>query len=136
VKRIMDAREFEFLKATLADPSRHVVLQRRYCFLWAGKSYSIHRYLEPSKATCILHCQSEWAPKEKTEESNKNGPGALDSAPSSDAAAAASAKEVTFPPFLRVDSPLKSDGEFSAFRLSLKEKPRPDSPALPLKNEE
>jgi hypothetical protein len=153
VKRIMTKREFEFMKATLTDPKRHVVLQRRYCFLWAGKSFSIHRYLEPSTATCILHCQSEWAPKDplsssaddekdvdaataaasaSTEPTETGAAAANPTAPTVDdadeAAAASSKAEAAFPPFLRVDSPLKSDGEFSAYNLSLKDKKPPTPP--------
>jgi len=119
VKRIITRPEFEWMRSMYADTTRNVVIQRRYCFLWQGKTYSLYRYLEPLQSLFILHCQAAWRPKDSEED--------VDST-------------VTFPPFLNVDEPLKEDGKFSAYRISLKKTDLvgspPAPPALPAAAEE
>jgi hypothetical protein len=104
VKRIITKREYEWMKSMYADSSRNVVVQRRYCFLWEGKTFSLYRYLEPLNSLCILHCQAAWKPKDSEPEEEVES-------------------SVTFPPFLNVKEPLNEDGKFSAYHLSLKEEP-------------
>lgn len=57
-KRIITQREYS--SAILArDPTRHVVLQRRICFLYELQSFSVHIYEQPAAGVCILHAQVE-----------------------------------------------------------------------------
>lgn len=104
VKRIISKREYEWMKTMYADASRHIVVQRRYCFLWQGKTFSLYRYLEPLHSLYILHCQAKWRPKDETEEGDQ-----IEDGPT-----------VNFPPFLNVVEPLNEDGKFSAYHISLK----------------
>jgi hypothetical protein len=86
-----------------------VVLQRRYCFLWQGKTYSLYRYLgHAHQNLAILHCQAEWRPKDGSSQGADGGP----------AGDNVGAPEI--PPFLAVTGPLDEDGPYSAYRLSLK----------------
>jgi predicted ATPase len=103
VKRIMTRPEFEWMRSMYADPKRNVVIQRRYCFLWQGKTYSLYRYLEPLDSLFILHCQAAWKPKDSVDRGSED----VDS-------------KVVFPPFLNVGESLNEDGKFSAYRISLK----------------
>ena len=131
------------------------MVQRRYCFLWEGKTYSLYRYLEPHSDLAILHCQAEWHPKDADQEGSpaltpaaappsssppRAGGGGLSLegvvplAPQAagDQGAAAAAPEggggsMIIPAFLRVVEPLAEDGQYSAYRLSLKPT-HPDSP--------
>uniref|UniRef100_A0A7S2R796 NadR/Ttd14 AAA domain-containing protein n=1 Tax=Rhizochromulina marina TaxID=1034831 RepID=A0A7S2R796_9STRA len=93
VKRILNRREYNWMKNMYADPSRHVVVQRRHFFLWEGRTYSIHQYVQPRNDLAILHCQASQAAQDA---------------------------EVRIPPFVTVEAPLDEDGDFSAFRISLR----------------
>lgn len=104
VKRIITKREYEWMKSMYADASRNVIIQKRYCFLWQGKTYSLYRYMEPLHSLFILHCQAAWSPKESLQPEE-----GVDET-----------HEVIFPPFLNVTEPLNEDGKFSAYHISLK----------------
>lgn len=124
------------------------MLQRRYCFLWQGKIYSLYRYLGVAhNDLAILHCQAEWRPKKDSElhqqqqgEERKqvaeggerggvNGGDSSSSNSSSNSSSAGSRPHddnvgsPEIPPFLRVTGPLDEDGPYSAYRLSLKVAP-------------
>lgn len=103
VKRIITKREYEWMKSMYADTSRNVIIQKRYCFLWEGKTYSLYRYMEPLHSVFILHCQAAWSPKDSQPEDGVDD-----------------AHTVISPPFLNVSEPLNEDGKFSAYHISLK----------------
>ena len=102
LKRIISSREYEWMKNLYADPSRHVVVQRRYTFLWEQKAFAIHRYLQPKakKELCILHCQASQSPTAGTSSTSTSDP--------------------TFPPFLKVGDPVGEEGRYSAYHISLR----------------
>ena len=83
------------------DPDRELVLQRRYSFLYGGKTFSIHKYLAPRSDLTILHCQDS----QRRQEKNCVGK---------------TSYVDLFPPFLRIGEPLDEDGKLSAYQLSLK----------------
>jgi len=57
LKRIITGREYQnLLKGR--DLSRHIVTQKRLCFLHSQQSFTIHIYLKPVSDLCIVHCQS------------------------------------------------------------------------------
>jgi len=113
-----------------------VVLQRRYCFLWQGKIYSLYRYLGVAhNDLAILHCQAEWRPKKDSEHHSnqvKEGTGegkegGVDGGESSSSSQARphddNVGSPEIPPFLRVTGPLDEDGPYSAYRFCLKAAP-------------
>jgi len=126
VKRIITRREYEWTKSQHSDPARHVVVQRRYCFLWQGKTFSVYRYLNPVRDLAILHCQPEWKPREEGDDAG-GSPVSGGSSGGGEGTKAAAPK-VELPPFLRVAQTLSEDGQFSAYKLSLKPA-HPNSPS-------
>jgi len=96
IKRIISVREYEWMKSMYADPARHVVLQKRFFFIWEGKTFSIHQYQRPREDVAILHCQAAQGDADES--------------------------SISFPPFLRVGRSLDEDGEYSAYRISLRER--------------
>lgn len=61
LKQVISARMYSILSNS-ADPTRDVVKQRRYCFLWEQQSCHIYEYLEPNNGIWTLLCQSEGEP--------------------------------------------------------------------------
>jgi len=57
VKRIITGREYQNALKT-RDPKRHIVKQKRICFLCNQQSFTIHVYRKPVRNLNILHCQS------------------------------------------------------------------------------
>ena len=57
-KQVINKRVYDALKLS-ADPNRHVITQRRYCFLWKRLSYTVIQYLSPKQGLMVLRCQSD-----------------------------------------------------------------------------
>jgi predicted ATPase len=57
-KQVITKRVYEVL-ARSADQSRVKVKQRRYCFLWGRRAFSIIEYISPQKGAKMLRCQSD-----------------------------------------------------------------------------
>lgn len=99
-KRIITKREYNSL-FTNRDKSRHVVRQKRICFLWNIQSFTIHAYQEPVSDICILHAQVQ----STTEDGSGLG------------------GEVSIPPFLEVEKKLTGSEEenqkYGAYHISL-----------------
>lgn len=45
-----------------ADPSRHVIKQRRYYFLWEMQSFHVYEYLQPQSGLWTIQCQCQGEP--------------------------------------------------------------------------
>ena len=45
LKNVITARVYGFLKRTSADPTRHIMLQKRYYFLWNKQSFQLYEHL-------------------------------------------------------------------------------------------
>ena len=99
-----------------ADPSRHIVLQRRYTFLWEQKAFSIHRYIQPKDDLCILHCQAA----QNAEGSDTFAEAAAVGASIDGTDGEAGGEAMRFPPFLDVGDPLDDDGKLSAYSISVR----------------
>ena len=99
-KRMLTSRDYGYAVAQRADPTRHVVVQRRLTFLWEDSSYTVTQYLSPSHVAgfAVLHCN---AVKGGTDED--------------------SSAELKLPPFLAVGEELADDGPKSAYIISLKQ---------------
>jgi hypothetical protein len=57
-KQVIHARMFQQL-TKYADPTRHIVKQRRYCFLWQKQSFTVSEYVSPQNGLWILKVQTE-----------------------------------------------------------------------------
>jgi predicted ATPase len=100
-KRILTSRDYGYAVAQRADPTRHVVVQRRLTFIWRDQSFQIHQYTSPHHVAglAVLHCN------------------AIEHAAGADSKGAA---KLELPPFLDVGAKLEDDGPKSAFMISLK----------------
>jgi predicted ATPase len=96
-KRIISRREY-LASFHARDPSRHVVVQRRWSFLYHHQSFTLHIYQHPNPGLCILHAQVEATTEE-------------------------GAVEVELPPFLHVDRRIENtpqdDEAYGAYSLSI-----------------
>jgi hypothetical protein len=90
LKRIITDREYLQSKLSNADPTRHIVKQRRICFIWENASFHIHQYQAPISDLEIVHIQTEGS------------------------------DDFVIPPWLTTGPRVSDDGDMSAFKISLK----------------
>ena len=97
-KRILTSRDYGYAVAQRADPTRHVVVQRRFTFIWKDQSFQIHQYTSPYHVAglAVLHCNAV------------------------EAGAVANGAGLELPPFLEVGDKLNDDGPKSAYMISVK----------------
>lgn len=92
---MITAREYAYAVRHRADKSRHVIKQKRFCFLYNDQSFQIHVYKEPGylAGLAIAHIQASVGDQEKLD----------------------------IPSFLSIEEELHDgDKEFSAYKVSLK----------------
>ncbi|KAI9222150.1 AAA domain-containing protein [Blastocladiella britannica] len=123
-RRSLAAREYESLKANLADASRHPVVKTRRCFLWNDIYFQLDVFQSPCPGLALMEA---YLPESRTN-SNHSSP-VLAAERLDTGAGAGYADDLVslrdmLPPFIDFDREVTHDPAFSMYLLAKKEEDR------------
>jgi len=134
LKNVITSRVYDFLKRTASDKTRHVMLQKRYYFLWNKQSFQLYEHLFENvpEAELVKAPDSPTGSSARVRTRNSGTRGFQ--IPTSTSSSLLTAMEgdlwtlycqcqgerPEFPPFIQVEHEVttEDDGKFSAYNLS------------------